>query len=799
MPSTTTLSNRITKIVMITCASVILLTLVVAVIIQGTNLRNSMIDKMSTLAKVLGEASKESLALKLKYQAAPILETLRTEPTIEAAYLFDTNDVLFSQYINHSTITFAKIIQRKTFQVEALRQAKRTHSTIYNFTLRNFCLYSPIVSDGEYIGGVYLQASVNTILINQLWFLVAALIILLVSLLVAYLLTVRLKPLIIEPLLQLVARMQTVTENKIYTLQPQPLVDNNIKEIRELQAGFDEMLTQINNRQDELQKHSQLLEDKVIQRTFDLQHSNQELRKTVTELDIARKEAVEASAAKSLFLANMSHEIRTPMIGVLGMAELLLKSTSDNYQSELARTIHSSGESLLSILNDLLDISKIEAGKLELELNNFNPVDTLEDTVELLADNAFAKGLEITNISAPHLPEVLLGDAGRLRQIILNLLSNAIKFTAQGRISIVMSSAPLTDTTIELTIAVRDTGIGIHDQAKEKIFAAFTQADSSTTRNFGGTGLGLTIVTQLVDLMGGSIAVTDNHPQGSCFTVRLPLTCVHNPALSAQSQRSCNNKHALLVTDNPDLELLLQEQLTAWGCTTTTISPQQLPPQTTTACDYIFIDKTDSAQPATLNFTQNHHSAQQTKIIMIAQHRYALSDAKEQESDNFYLVIKPVKIKALKKIMLQDSAPYPSSTPNNHPSTSLPVEHQIQEKAVKILLAEDNQTNQRLAQLILEQNGYQLTMVSNGKEAVEATKTYSFDLILMDCQMPVMDGYAAAQIISADSNIPIIALTAHASDKEIAQCSQAGMTAYLCKPYKQRQLLDLVEKFAPNS
>lgn len=796
MSSPTTLSHKLTRIVMLTCASVILLTLMVEIVIQGTNLRESMIDKMSTLAKVIGETSKESLTLQLKYQAEPILSTLKTEPTIETAYILDKNNLLFAQYINRSKITFAEIISKKTFQIEKLQQAEKTRSTIYIFSTQNFSLYSPIFHNGVYLGTVYLQASLNPILVNLLWFFVAALVMLFVSLLVAYLLTTRLQPLVITPLQQLIMRMRTVTENKIYEPHQQPMVQTNIEEIKELQGGFDEMLIQINKRQDELHKHSQLLEDKVSQRTYDLQQSNKELRKTVTELDIARKEAVDASAAKSRFLANMSHEIRTPMIGVLGMAELLLKNTTDSYQHELTRTIHSSGESLLAILNDLLDISKIEAGKLELEFNHFNPLETLEHAVDLLADNAFTKGLEITTIASPALSESLLGDAERLRQIILNLLSNAIKFTTKGFISIVMSSKPLTKSTTELKIEVCDTGIGISDNAKEKVFAAFTQADSSTTRNYGGTGLGLTIVNQLVELMGGQITVTDRIPHGSCFTVTIPMAC----STSCPGAEVVNSKYqrALIATDNPDLEQLLREHLTSWGVTTTTVnSPwSTLKPAGERASDFdiVFLDSKYIAQISELNCIQQHDNKHQPKVVTVARHHYALSESRPAESSNYFLS-KPVKINDLKNIVLSDAETQPVIKTSSTPTPTASIEQKQDQRVIRILLAEDNQTNQRLAQLILEQNGYQLTIVSNGKEAVEETRNGSFDLILMDCQMPEMDGYAAARTIRQHNATPIIALTAHASDHDIELCSQSGMNAYLCKPYKQQQLLDLVAKF----
>lgn len=654
---------------MLTCTVAILITLAVAVYIQGTTFRNSMIDKMTTLAEIIGANSQESLDLRMKYRATPILATLKTEPTIQAAYLFNAGNKTFAQYLNRRHTTFAQELEQNAFELKYLKLAAEQKKPLHFFTTSQLCVYSPIFHDGKYIGGVYLQASQDNLLRNLLWFTIAALIMFGITLTLALLMTLRLKKLITMPLQQLVVRMKTVTDEKVYTVEQLPHVDNNIIEIVELLSGFNEMLQQINQRKIALQQHSHKLESQVQERTNDLQQSYQDLQATVNELNIARNNALDASAAKSRFLANMSHEIRTPMIGVLGMAELLLKSSENNAQKELARTIHTSGETLMDLLNDLLDISKIEAGKLELEIAPFNPLELMEQSVSMLANTATNKGLEHSTTSAPNLPTTLHGDAGRLRQIILNLLSNAIKFTEIGRIHVSLDAETKANNNVHLKLSVCDSGIGMSNQQKKKIFAAFTQADSSTTRKYGGTGLGLTIVKQLTELMGGQIDVRDQVPQGTCFTIEIPLTKGDN----AQGQ---------------------------------------LPEPTTT-----------------------------------------------QPTD------------------MQETIVTPSGSDKH------------------ILLAEDNSTNQRLVQLILEQSGYQLTIVSNGQQAIEAMEKHHFDLIFMDCQMPIMNGYTATKIIRQASTVPIIAMTAHAGSDNIEQCYAAGMDAYLCKPYRQKQLLQIIEQF----
>jgi len=776
---------------MLTCTTIILLMLVVTIITQGISLRDSLVDKTTTLAKVIGANSQESLGLDRNYKATPILETLKAEPSIQVAYIFDSKNDLFAHYLNNKHTSFADTFSQQTFNSVNLQLAADKGKTVYNFTGNSLCLYSPVFQNGRYLGSVYLQAELNNILINLLWHAVIAIIFLTVALIIAYMLTARLQSHISEPLHQLMLRMKTVTEDKIYIQNKQPIVHNDITEIAEIQNSFDDMLIQINNRQNELQEHSHHLEEQVMKRTIDLQSSNNELRNTVHELGIARQEALEASAAKSKFLANMGHEIRTPMIGVLGMAELLLKKAGDNYQRELTRTILSSGESLMAILNDLLDISKIEAGKLELEKKPFNPVTTMESAVDVLANQAFEKGLEITTIPSPHLPEQLEGDAGRIRQIILNLLSNAIKFTAQGHISIFMNSTQTDDNHIKLNLRVCDSGIGLSEQAKEKIFNAFTQADISTTRNYGGTGLGLTIVKQLVELMGGNINVKDTKPHGCCFSVDIPFHIDANTKLSTQQAPHNINEKAIVATTNPDLAQFLTQHLAALGVTSSRVKSytivQQILEDPTDKTAMIFLDL--ALPDGGINFLlQEPHKINATKLILIAQRLYKLNNARQQLLGIDHLLIKPVKANQLRQLLFPTKGceQAPTITKETTPKKS---------KKAKILLAEDNPTNQRLVQLILEQDNYKLTIVSDGEQAVQAADTIDFDLILMDCQMPVMDGYEAAKIIRKKNSTPIIALTAHASEHNDALCAEAGMDSQLHKPFRRQQLLSIIEKF----
>ncbi|MBW2186495.1 MAG: hypothetical protein JRG71_08895, partial [Deltaproteobacteria bacterium] len=660
---------------------------------------------MSTLAKIIGENSHESLTLRKSFIATPILATLKTEQTIRVAYLLNKENKVFAQYLNREQTTFAQELKGNAFHPEQLKRARQQKRIIHQFINNKLCIYSPIFYNDTYLGAVYLQASQDVLVRNLLLFTLSSLIILSAALAIAYLMSARLRLLITQPLHQLVDQMKIITGEKVYSADIGAEIDNDIVEVDELLTGFNDMLHQINKREFALQKHSEELESQVTERTIDLQQSNSELLSTVEKLGLARNEAIEASAAKSRFLANMSHEIRTPMIGVLGMAELLEKNATDSTQKELARTIHSSGESLLNILNDLLDISKVESGKLELEIAPFDPTNTLEASAELLADNALNKGLELTTIPSPDLPSLLYGDAGRLRQIILNLLSNAIKFTDSGKISVALSCHEIDNKNIWLTLKVSDSGIGLSDQAKKEIFNAFTQADSSTTRKYGGTGLGLTIVKQLTELMNGTITISDTVPHGTCFTLKIPFTYDRTP-LQQPVERI--NKTVLIATENSDLSTMLSLHLSALGAKNEIISSgkvllQQLN-EPTKSFDTIFLDNTLLGDPRTF-LTEDHPRC--NKIIYMCSHSQALTTEEQKQLGISSCLTKPVHVKDIHQAIVP-------SLVNAKIATDSPVKYdtdKLNHSDKKILLAEDNLTNQRLVQLILEQQGYQLTIV----------------------------------------------------------------------------------------
>ncbi|MCO6043702.1 response regulator [Aeoliella sp. ICT_H6.2] len=539
--------------------------------------------------------------------------------------------------------------------------------------------------------------------------------------------------------------------------------------------------------------------------TFGISRDVTELKRMQNELTEARDQAESASRAKSDFLANMSHEIRTPMNGILGMTELLLNTQLSEEQREYQLLVQSSAEALLALLNDILDFSKIEAGKLELEDLPFKLRDTLGNTLHTLATRAAKKGIELAVHILSDVPDDLMGDASRLRQIVVNLVSNAIKFTHDGEIVVRVAPVELSPDRAKLRLAVSDTGIGITPDQQEKIFESFTQADASTTRQYGGSGLGLTISAQLVRLMGGQLDVESEHGQGSefHFTVefeRAQLT----PEVPASHLATLHQLPVLVVDDNRTNRIICEEMLNNWGMSPLVVESGQ---RGLEECERrarlgtpFRLALVDVMMPNMDGFEfvsrlRERADTQNMPIIMLTS-----ADRPEDKQRAKGLSIARCMTKPVTQSNLLNAVTIAVGIARADESPSDSVIARRGQKFVsrRILLAEDGVVNRQVATSLLEKRGHTVTAVENGQLAVEAARQSEFDLILMDVQMPVLDGFDATAAIRAwektsGRHTPIIAMTAHAMKGDRERCMAAGMDDYVAKPFRPQELFAAVE------